>query len=237
VQAVQPGASGNLAAGKIQAISGPLGFQLSVTNLSPTRYGLDKPAPAPNSNDRDRLYNQLLTSLRQTALQELQDRYAGTPLEKGVPILSSLRLASVLEKTYSPLDDSPAEQLQLSLRLEFKALEIYPQDLQNLVTPLLDASLPEGFTVLPDTLNIINFNQPILDKENTAHWTLQAQRKIQAVIIPQKVIQLARGLPIEEARQHLLNHLPIVEKPLIRPFPSWSPYMPFLPLRITVMVK
>ena len=237
VQAVQPGEAGNLPAGEIQAVSGAQGLQLSVINLQPTRYGLDKPAPAPTSLDRERLYNQLLTDLRQSAWRELQERYAGSPLEKGLVILPSLRFSSILEKTYYPSDDTPAEQLQLNLRLEFKALAVLPQDLQNLVTPLLDASLPEGFTILPDTLTLTALNQPILDEENVAHWRLQAQRKIQAIIDPQKVAQSVRGLPVEQAPLFLKERLPVEKMPLISAFPSWWRYMPFLPLRIRVRLE
>ena len=236
IQAVQPGASGNLSTGKIQAVSGPQGLKLSVTNPTPTRRGADKPAPAPDTDDRNRLYNRLLASLSQTAMQELQNRYTGTPIESGFPILSSLKFSTILEKTYTPPADSPAEQLQLSLRLEFKALEVSPQDLQNLVTPLLDASLPEGFTVLPDTLTITALEEPVLDEAGTAHWVMQAQRHIQAVIAPEEAVQLARGLPVEKARQHLQDRLPLEEKPLIRPAPSWWPYTPFLSLRIQVEI-
>lgn len=237
IQAVQPGESGNLPAGMIQAINGPLGLQLSVINLAPILHGVDKSAPAPNSDDRSRLYNRLLASLSQTAMQELQKRYVDPPIKSGIPILPSLRFSSVIEKIYDPTENFPAEQLQLSLRLEFRALEIYPQDLQNLVTPLLDASLPEDHTVIPDTLNITSLNKPILDEENTARWTLRAQRQIQAVIAPEKAIQLAKGTTIEKARQSLLDHLPVDKTPLIRPFPSWWPYTPFLPFRMDVQIE
>jgi len=236
IRAVNPGASGNLSTGKIQAVSGLQGLKLSVTNPTPTRRGADKPAPAPDTDDRNRLYNRLLASLSQTAMQELQNRYAGTPIESGFPILSSLKFSTILEKTYTPAADSPAEQLQLSLRLEFEALEVSPQDLQNLVRPLLDASLPEGFTILPDTLTITALEEPVLDKAGSAHWVMQAQRHIQALIAPEEAVQLARGLPVEKARQHLQDRLPLEEKPLIRPAPSWWPYTPFLSLRIQVEI-
>jgi hypothetical protein len=221
----------------IQAINGPLGLQLSVINLAPILHGVDKSAPAPNSDDRSRLYNRLLASLSQTAMQELQKRYVDPPIKSGIPILPSLRFSSVIEKIYNPTENFPAEQLQLSLRLEFRALEIYPQDLQNLVIPLLDASLPEDHTVIPDTLNITSLNKPILDEENTARWTLRAQRQIQAVIAPEKAIQLAKGTTIEKARQSLLDHLPVDKTPLIRPFPSWWPYTPLLPFRMDVQIE
>jgi hypothetical protein len=234
VQAVQPGKSGNQPAGKIQAVSGPQGFNLSVINPGPLRGGTDAPAPAPTQEDENRLYNQLLNSLRKTALQELNDRYTGTPLESGFPIISSFQFSKILEKNLSPAVKSPGEMLQLSLRLEFKALEISAQDLQQLVTPLLDASLPEGYTILPDTLSVSALTEPVLDDQEIAHWVLLAQRQLQAVIAPEEAVQIARGLPVAKARQALLIRLPLAKSPDIQTFPSWWIYTPFLPLRIQV---
>ena len=236
IQAIQPGTSGNLPARSIQAISGPLGLQLSVTNLSPTRGGVDKPAPAPSAEDRTRLYNQLLASLQKTALLELKDRYPSGAAEDGIPILPSLRLASTIEKTYTPDESAPAEQLQLNLRLEFKALEVSPADLQKLVIPLLDASLPEHYAALPGTLAITTPNEPLLDEKNIAHWNLSAQRNTQAVISPEETIELIKGLPITYARQRLSNKLPVSNAPQIDLTPSWWPYMPFLAPRIAVKI-
>ena len=236
IQAVGLGKSGNLPSGKIQAVSGPQGLKLSVYNPGPLRGGAELPAPAPTKEDENRLYNQLLNSLRKTALGELQDRYTGSPIESGLPILPSFQFSRLLEKNLSPAVNTPGEMLQLSLRLEFKALEVSPQDLQQLVTPLLDASLPEGYTIFPDTLSITTMSEPVLDDQEIAHWDLLAQRQIQAVIAPEEAIQFARGLPLAQARQLLLNRLPLAEPPEIKTFPSWWPYTPFLPLRLQVEV-
>jgi hypothetical protein len=237
IQATQQGTSGNLPAGKIQAISGPLGLQLSVTNLSPTRGGVDKPAPAPSARDRSQLYSQLLASLQETALQEFKARYQGGAAEDGIPILSSLQLASTVDETYTPDEYAPAEKLQLNLRLEFKALEVSSTDLQKLVTPLLDGSLPDHFFVLPGTLNIVTLNEPFLDEKNIAHWNLSAQRNIQAIITPEETIELIKGLPITNAQQRLSNNLPVSNKPQIDLVPSWWPYIPFLAPRIAVNIR
>jgi hypothetical protein len=237
IQAVQPGTSGNLAAGKIQAISGPLGLQLSVTNLAPTRNGVDKPAPAPSADDRTRLYNQLLASLQKTALQELKIRHQDGGVDSGIPITASLRLATIVDQTYTPEENTPANQLELNLRLEFEALEVTAQDLQNLVTPLLDASLPDHYAALPDTLQILSLDEPVLDENNAVHWTLGAQRDNQAIISPEETVQLAKGLPIADARRRLSDYLPISKTPQINPAPSWWPYTPFLSPRIDVNIE
>jgi len=170
-------------------------------------------------------------------LQELTDRYQGGAVENGIPIIPSLRLASVIEKTYTPEENIPAEHLQLNLRLEFEALEVPPQDLRQLATPLLNASLPDHYAALPGTLKITVLHEPVLDEKNVAHWTLAAQRKIQAIISTEETVLMAKGLPIADARQRLSDHLAISQKPQIVPVPSWWPYTPFLSPRITVNIE
>lgn len=234
IQAVQPGSAGNLPAGEVQAVSGPLGFNLNVINPGPLRGGMDQSAPAPTQEDENRLYNQLLNSLSKTAMQELQDRYTGSPLESGFPILASFQFSKILEKNLSPAVNAPGEMLQMSLRLEFKALEVSAQDLQQLVTPLSDASLPEGYAILPETLFVSAKTEPIFDDREIAHWDLLAVRRLQANISPQEVIQLAHGLPVTEARQVLKSQLPLAEAPDIQTFPTWWRYIPFLSIRIQV---
>jgi hypothetical protein len=108
--------------------------------------------------------------------------------------------------------------------------------LQQLVTPLLDASLPQGYNILPGTLSITILAEPVLDDQEVAHWDLLAQRQLQAVIVPEDAVQLARGLPIAEARQLLLNQLPLARLPEIKIFPSWWSFTPLLPLRMAAEV-
>jgi hypothetical protein len=85
IQAVQPGASGNLAAGKIRAISGPVGLKLSVTNR-PHRNGLITcPLPVLTLP----LYNQLLASLQRLPCRTTNE-WEVQP--KPVPGLSSIAL-------------------------------------------------------------------------------------------------------------------------------------------------
>jgi hypothetical protein len=108
-------------------------------------------------------------------------------------------------------------------------------DLQNLATAALDANLPEQYAPLPGTLEISNLNPP--QKVNSSfHWRLQAKRQLQAHIIESQTIQLALGLPIQEAEKRLQNNLPLEESPHIQLSPAWWPRLPILPFRIHVAV-
>jgi hypothetical protein len=67
ITSLRPGRAGNLAAGRIQAIEGPLGVDLTVSNPEPTSGGSDRPGPAPTSRDRDQLRERLLARLQESA--------------------------------------------------------------------------------------------------------------------------------------------------------------------------
>ena len=229
--ALLAGPGGNLPANSLVAIEGELGLSLSATNPMPTHSGSSGAAPAPNAQDRLALHTQLLETLRQTALADLQ-----ASLNEGdLALLPTLALANTLEETYLPVEEQPGTQLDLTLQLEFQALVVSAEDLQALVTPILNADQPAGFIALPGTLAIKTQTSPQLnEKDGVVRWTLYASRTLQAEISPAQAIALALGQPASQASQRLAEALPLAAPPELRLFPSWWPRLPFLPFRITV---
>jgi hypothetical protein len=71
-QALTLGTAGNLPAGRLVAIEGPLGPNLTVSNPLRTTGGANRAVPAPTRLDYERLSTRLMISLKQTALSELQ---------------------------------------------------------------------------------------------------------------------------------------------------------------------
>ncbi len=230
--ALLPGPDGNLAANSLVAIEGTLGLSLSATNPAPTHSGSSGSAPAPSDQDRLTLYTQLLDTLRQTALADLQ---AG--LSAGdIALLPTLVLSNTLEETYTPAGGEPGAQVALTLQLEFQALVVSNEDLIALVTPIMNASLPTGFAVQSDTLSIKAQTSPKLDESaGVVRWTLFAARTLQAAISPSQAVGLALGQPTTQATLRLAEALPLAGPPELRLYPSWWPRLPFLPFRITVL--
>jgi hypothetical protein len=155
--------------------------------------------------------------------------------EGDLALLPTLSLADTLEETYLPAEGQPGAQLDLTLQLEFQALVVLAQDLQALVTPVLNASQPAGFVVLPGTLNIKAQTSPQQDAEGAVRWTLYASRLLQAEILPAQAIALALGQPASQASLRLSEALPLAAPPELHLFPSWWPRLPFLPFRISVI--
>lgn len=235
VKAVVPGATGNLPASHLQAIEGPIGLSLTVDNPEPTRQGTDRPAISPTQADRDKLYQLLSGNLENTARQELANRLSANNEITDFSLLPTLLLSRVLEETYTPSADQPADQVELLLRLEFAYQFVSATDLQKLATPILEAAIPDGYRSLPGTLRI-EHGQVSLDKAGIATWQLHLRQDLEKIINLSQAADIAHGLTVDRARRQLSAALELDESPQIKVMPFWWPYLPYLTFRIGVIL-
>ena len=239
VEAVLPGSSGNRLPDNLVAVEGLLGLRLSVTNPEIIQGGTDQEAAAPSTLDRNLLYDRLYTALQKSATEELKNKLvSGDLLLSPVPSLNQ-----ILEKKYIPEETTPAETLELNLRLEFQALAVSAQDLNQLALIALDANLPKGYTADlgaeqsagSQGVTYANLTQPIWDATAAvARWQLQAERSIRVVVPDSQVTTMIMGLPTAEAVHKLETNLPLEGQPQIMLYPPWWPRLPYLPFRIMV---
>lgn len=236
VQAVAPGKGGNLSARKLQAIEGPLGLQLSAANPTATSGGTSLAAAGPSQGDREKLYSSLLKSLEQTAVNELISGWQAAPLSASFPITGTMTLADTLEIAYTPEDGQPAEELELTLRLEFNVLVVEGKDLERLVTPLLDAALEADERATAGTTKL-QASPVEMTGSGQAKWRLTARRQVETILDQAQVAGMASKLPADEAAQTLAERLSLKAAPRVQLWPEWWPYLPFLPARIEVVFK
>jgi hypothetical protein len=230
VRALQAGEAGNISAGEIKAIEGPLGIELTATNPRPFSGGSDITSLAPSARDYDRLSTRLHEALRQTALGELR-----ASLEPGdLLIEDTLELSRTPEEVFQPASIQPANELTLHLRLEFSARVARNSDLVNLAESVLNARLPAGFRPLAGSLLLTPLEAPEIAPNGRAQWSMLALRRIQAEISPAEAFQMALGLEPQAARQKLAQTLPLGELPEIIMIPRWWPRLPLLPFRISL---
>jgi hypothetical protein len=230
VEALFPGQEGNVPAESILAIEGPLGLRLSVLNPLPARNGSQVAVPAASSKDLTTLYHKLLEVLEATALNELKSQ-----LDQGdVLIENTLTLSNIIEERYDPPEDQPANQLELTLQLEFNALAIQITDINNLANLVLDANLPEGYLAIPDTIDIRSIKDPTIDVDEIIHWQVILRRDIMANINSGQVINFILGLPSNQASLRLVDTYDLMKAPDITLSPTWWPRMPYIPFRIHI---
>jgi hypothetical protein len=228
--ALTPGEAGNLPANSLVAVEGLLGLSLSASNLAATHGGSDSTVSGPSETDRQALLEQMTATLQQTAMDEMQSN-----LPQGdLALTPSLTYLQTLEETYQPEAGQPGEQLELTLRLEFSGQAVSSADLRALVSPPLDATLPDGFSPLPDSLNVRLASTPVIDNQGELVFSITAQRRLKADLPAAQVIALLRGKTSAQASQSLLEALPLASPPHITISPTWWPRLPFNPFRIQV---
>jgi hypothetical protein len=230
VIALEPGSQGNLPAGRIRSILGPLGPNLAVTNPAALSGGSELPGPAPTAADRQELGDRLKGSLQASALAEIKARLEDRDLLLADPPF----LIRTLEEVYEPAGEQPTSRLELSLRLEFEAPYIAAEDLEFLANAILDANRPAGVHPIPGSLRLEAITPPVLESQAEAHLELMAHRGLQADFSQDQPAYLVAGLTPAQARQRLELYLP-VEPPLeIAIQPRWWPRLPLVPFRIEV---
>ncbi|RPI29894.1 MAG: hypothetical protein EHM70_15280 [Chloroflexota bacterium] len=240
VRALSPGETGNLQPGKLAAIEGPLGLNLSVTNLLPTSGGSSLPVEAASPQDYDRLFERLESMLRRSAGDEIM---AGLPSDSYL-IVPSVETRRVIEKIYEPAlpvegENPPGKLLTLTLRLEVRALVVTGDDLRALSQNLLDATRPAGYIELPGSLVVNHLSEPALNEEQgqVYRWRLHLERLVQAQVDANQAAELAAGHTPYKATQDLLQVYALQSPPQISMAPSWWPLLPALPFRVRVDIR
>jgi hypothetical protein len=230
IQAIIPGSTGNLSTGRITAIEGDLGVFLTVQNNEPVSGGNLSPSPAPAERDRLQLKEQLIATLTESALQEIQDS-----LEPEDDLLTeNPDLVRIVSESYSPADRQPASELELILRLEFEAPYLSAEDVDTLANAILEANIPEGYSPITGTMNVRQLTSPIFHDGSAAPWRIRLTQDIQSDPSIDYVVSLSLGRSPQNAGQLLMENLSLATPPQIETTPYWWPVMPLIPIRIDV---
>jgi hypothetical protein len=123
------------------------------------------------------------------------------------------------------------------MQVEFSILYASVSDLTQLALLALNASLPAGFSAASDTIMITPTTSPILDKDGSAKWTMRAERKITQHIDTRRVTQMIQGFGAWNVESKLRENLPLASAPKVQLTPSWWPWMPIVPFRISVVTE
>jgi hypothetical protein len=237
VRAAVPGRSGNVASGQIRAMEGPAGLRLAVENPLPTRAGSDRRAPAPTTVDERQLRDKLLSDLEIAALDEMQGR-----LQSGQRLLrNTVKVKEIIEELREPRENTPADRLLLSMRVEFEAWYVDDSDLQIVSLAALNATQEKGFEPVPGSLRFAFPSELQLDKTGgssgslSARGELQIEQMVEAVMEKEKAVEAVRGHTIQDAQKILQSRLSLAQAPEIAMYPGWWGRLPFLPFRISVV--
>jgi hypothetical protein len=229
IKAIQPGSGGNLEAGQIQAIEGPIGLSLTVTNPEATSGGADRSSLVPSEEDYQTLRDRLLERLQQSALNEISSR-----LSEGQQLIpAGVDVSNFLEENRQPGKGMPGDQLSLSMRVEYSGLYILDNDLRLMAGNALDAGLPENFSAVPETIKIEDLDKPSIDGD-TIQWKVRVSQLIRTNWSGNELAEALAGHKPEEASGILKPRIELEKAPVVVINPSWWPRLPYLPSRISI---
>jgi hypothetical protein len=232
IEAVLPGAIGNVDAEMISIVEGSLGLSLSVTNPEPTAGGTDLKTTGASEADRARLRNVVLDDLRQEAATQIR-----TGLATGDLLLTdTLDASTIIEETFSPEIEQPGKQLTLKMQVEYTARYISADDLNHLTSATLDAGRTAGFAASLEPV-YEPVQQPVTDGQGVTSFTLKTTRTLYREIEFAEVFALIRGLRTEIAEDVLTEGLPLRKPAEIKLTPNWWPWMPLVPFNVSVVSK
>ena len=233
IEAMGAGASGNLNVDLIQAIEGPLGLSLAVTNPAPTSGGTEGRVAAPSAADRERLRGLLMESLRaQVKLEMLADLPMGS-----VIFSDTVKDVIVLEETYDPSAGETGATLTLTMRVKFSAQYASGDKLSELAALALSASLVDGFSAAPESPTFRVIGSPVTDADGRTGFQLQVERRIRRTVDVRRVLSLAQGRRVDSALARLNEAFVFSSPPQIEMTPSWWPWLPLAPFRIDVVIQ
>ena len=232
IEALQVGSQGNVAVQRIRAVIGNLGVKVSATNLEAITNGGDTINRTATPDDWDQLRVKLMETLKSSAFRELTGR-----LEPGnLLITQTLAMNKIIEEKQDPQKGYPADQANLTLRVEYKAWTYRTENLEILGKTALEANRPTGQMGILGSYRNSDLNEPVV-VEGQARWKIHATQEIRQAWINRPVVQAVTGKSPEAARLNLGHLFQLVRPADIQVNPDWWPLLPLLPARIQVEIQ
>ncbi len=233
-EAIEAGFEGNVPAGRINQVEGPLSSRVAVVNPEPTQGGLADEVRAVSADDMERARALLRQQLQQRAFAEMETRlledFEFVPLE-------SLNVVLVYSETFSAYEGQAAERLNLAMRVVVQGVAIDERLARQVVYDRLADKVGSGFQIGADSLVFRQGEVIGIDDERRVTFIMQGAGDVHTAINAADVQQLVRARRLSEAASRLENRFLLTAPPRIDVSPGFWPWMPVLPMRITVEVE
>ena len=232
IAASVPGSAGNLPAGAITAIDGPLGLKVAVTNPAPTSGGSQTLGYVVSTADQARARELLESQLLQQAAQLLSAKLASG--ERLLP--ASLAIQETLQKAYDRPLGEPADTLGLQMLVRVEGWSYREMDLLSTLEASLRQELKPGEEIVPGSLSVADANEPEIGTETEAPTlTISAKAWAYSPIDRQQARQLLRASPATQTAPILERATQTQVDPDVSIWPPWWPWMPMHAERISIL--
>jgi len=238
VEAMQAstGGIGNVEAGLINTVIGPLENQVSVRNLSATTGGESRTIPIVAVEDMDRLIAIVRGQLQSAAYQEMQANLSETQFI----IIESIDITEERNDwtTFSHDIGDATDSITLSMRAVVEAVTVDDRFGRQVALARLSAAKPPALVIQPETFVYERGGMISLDAAGRVTFNATSSGWTTAQINPSRLQDVLAGQPIENALQIITGETIIAEgtAPIIEIMPENRTHFPLLPLRIDVNV-
>lgn len=233
VEAVEPGFAGDVPANMINEIEGVAALAVRVSNPAPLEGGGEKEVRSVDPADRDTAREQLATILRDDAIKQFQAQLA--PGEFLIPESLS---GAILEDTFDHEVTEQADDLTLLMRVQYTALKVASENANSLVYTAMENQAPPGYELIPEGMAFQRGEaSAVPDSESLYRFSMQGIGYAAANLDIARATRQIAGQPIDEARDHLKQVLPLKKDPQITIYPDWFPWVPWLSFRIHTEVN
>lgn len=238
IRAVDLGPVGNVAAGQINAVDGPLGLQVAVANPQATRGGRELPRAAVTAADADTLRQSVLAQ----AFAEATFNALQAQLQPGeLLVTQTLTLTQVTQETLDPPVGAVAEAVRLTARVQMTALAVNEAQAQAAAQTALQASVPADQNLLPNTLTFSRLSAFALNDQGQPTFALTASAQTVPSINREAVRAGLVGQTPATATRQVLSQLTLNAAPRLTLAPAWWAEwvnrLPLTPYRITIVVE
>ena len=228
VIAIEPGPQGNVTINLINKIEGSLDIQLEVRNLEATEGGGVREVSAVTEGDQERLRSQVLQFLQAASVSEMEAQLT----EREFLARDSLRVVNVDNETFSHFPGEQADRVALEMRAEVAGTAVNTTDASGIVYEALAAQVPEGHTLVPDSIKFASGDVIGVDEAGRVTFEMIGEAVVSPELDLADALTAIAGQKQELAIAYLYQELPLREIPEIKIWPNWFNRLPFLETRI-----
>jgi len=215
IEAMEPGAQGNVPAGVISRIDGPLALSVWVINPAPTSGGKNRIASVVSELDKERLRVLLEAKLKAQVLSSLRKE-----LKRGEFMPEDTINTRAAGLTYDHFVGEETPKLTLHMRMSGRGMAINGKGAESLVMKKLEERVPPAARLIPGSVKTSRSDITVRS-DGSVRFLEIAYGQMARDIDTETVRRSIRGLRPEEARKVLERDLELLEPPSIQIAPSW----------------
>ncbi|MBV7336601.1 baseplate J/gp47 family protein [Chloroflexi bacterium TSY] len=231
IEALEPGAQGNVLPNTINTVSGALRFRTRVSNSSTTSGGGAQLVSVVTQADKDRLLAETSARAEAQAYETLSEL-----LEPGEWLPVESVQTFVIAQAFSGFNDEEAQQLELGMNVLARGASIEDQLSTEAALRELQNRVPPRGQLVADTI-AFRREPGVVAVGNAVQFTMTASAEYVIPIDPADVRTAIVGLTPAAALDVLQSRWSLAGPPEIYRDPELLPTLPTIPSRIQVRIE